>query len=218
MKELESLLEGPNLEELTRQITSLFTDTLAALVEQRDSRYENEIAGLESERATLAKEYGAIEQAAGNLKLVLPAMEREAERAADALTLAGKHEEARAKIAESGKARNAPLTMKTRQQAISARIETLRKEERDIARHIFNEWYREVQQVCRASEQGHFLILLDGLEQSFYDFQTRTDTALDRMNHPGEPGLVYSWHIAGLTADERSAEWKAARKWYGGRA
>ncbi len=210
-------LMDQQIQEMADQITSLFTNTLAVMLGQRDSRYANEIAGLESERENLAKEYLAIAQARTNLAAVLPAMKREAEREADRLMVSGECEKAGAKLAEAEKASRAPGEMGARQREIPARVEAIIIEERGIARRIFQEWYEEVQHVIRATERGFFVTLLNGLERSFYDFQAQTETTLDPMSNPRERGLVQSFHIAGLTSDERSAEWLAGSKWYGGR-
>ncbi|MFZ0963673.1 MAG: hypothetical protein WAO35_22645 [Terriglobia bacterium] len=196
------------------QITNLFDQTLADLIAGRDSQYANEIAPLESERETLAAEYGAIEEARGNLEKVLPAMRREAERQADGFLVIGEREKAEAKLAEAERAEHAPQEMAARQKEISARVEAIQKQEHDIARRTFEAWYAEVQHVSRAVEQGHFIVFLDGLEKSFRDFQERTDTGASN-NRQGP--LIRQAHIAGLTGPERSAEWQAGNRWYGGR-
>jgi hypothetical protein len=104
--------------------------------------------------------------------------------------------------------------MQERQQEIAARIEAIAREKQAIARRIFAWWYPECQAIIRAAEHGLFITLLNTIEESFSDFQTRTNT-----NAPDGlvGGLFHKGHIAGLTADERSAEWAAGQRWYSGR-
>jgi len=49
--------------------------------------------------------------------------------------------------------------------------------------------------------------LLNGIEDSMIDYQARTGSG---------GNLVKLSHRTNLTADERSAEWKAGSRWYGG--
>lgn len=205
------------ISDLAERIGAIFTEALETLVNRRNRRYASEITALQAERETLAKEYACIEEAAGNLKGILSAKAREAQREADSLILAGKPEEAQAKLREAEEAALAPAKMADRQREISARVEAIQKEKRAIARRTFLQWHDEILPVIRAAEQGLFLSLLDGIERTFYDFQAVTETGLDPMNHPSEPGLFTQGHLSSLTCDERSAEWRSAQRWYGGR-
>lgn len=205
----------PQIQQMADSITSLFSETLVALIERLVLQYEAEIAPLESERKALEEEYAAIEEAAHNLKAILPAKERVAQRAADALLLEGKREEAAAKLTEAQQAADAPAAMNERQREIAARIDEIDNEKRDIARAIFEKWFAEqVQPVVRAGEHALFIILFDGLEKSFYSYQESTGTGTS--NNRQRP-LLHQGLIAGLTADERSAEWLAGTRRYGGR-
>jgi hypothetical protein len=104
--------------------------------------------------------------------------------------------------------------MQERQREISGRIHEIEKQKRDAARRVFEEWYLEVQAVIRSVERGYFIVLLDGLEKSFRDFQERTDTGTSNNR---EGPLIRQHHVAGLTGPERGAEWRAGNRWYGGR-
>ena len=207
--------DQPNeIQEMTDQISSIFKNTLATLIEKRDSRYAEAIAPLEAERETLTVEYNDILTAAHNLEKLLPAKAREAQRKADELLLAGKDKEAEAKLAEAEQATNAPDAMAYRRQKINDRIEAIGHEMRDAAKRIFNEDYPLAQQVVRAAECGVFCTLLDGLVASFYDFQTRTNTGPSADQK--ETAMVRQFNLSNLTAPERSAEWRSSQTWYGG--
>jgi hypothetical protein len=182
------------------------------LIERRDRQYAEAIAPLDAESETLELECASIGEARVNLELLLPAKAREAQRAADALLLAGKHEEAAAKLTEAEDAANAPEAMKERQREISARIEAIEAEKQAAARRIFSTWYAETQTVVRAAERGLFCTLLDGLKASFYEYQERTGTGgtLDRPHNT----LIKLSTLTDLTAPERSEEWTAGNRWY----
>ena len=84
------------------------TEIVASQLEELRTTHANAVAGLNAERAALEQESQGILKAADELKLLLPAKAREAERAADALLLAGKHEAAQAKRDEQQQAEAAP--------------------------------------------------------------------------------------------------------------
>lgn len=205
----ETLLDRSAVEDIAEEISGTLQGAFDILVERRDTAYADAIGGLESEAAELRKEYAAIEKAAGDLAAVLPAQAREAQRQADVLLLAGKHQEAQAKLAEQREAETAPAIMKARQRAISARLEQVAGEKQAIAKTVFEQFYLEAQQIVRAVETGFFVALLDGLERDSYDFQQRTGI-------PTNPILQQN-RLAGLTAPERSIEWRTGQKWYKGR-
>jgi hypothetical protein len=200
---------------LTQRIETMFADAVAALIERRDQVYANETAALETEKDNLAKESAAIEEASTNLEKILPAQARVAQREADELLILGRAKEAKEKTLEAEKAAAAPEAMRQRQQQISLRIEAIAGERRAIARRIFEAWYAECQTVVRAAERGLFSVLLDGLKQSFNEYQERTDTG-GTLNRPYD-FLVKDHHITNLTADEHSPEWQAGHKFYKGR-
>ena len=206
-----------HVQQMADAITALFDTTLNELVVLRDSRYADAIAELEAERKDLEQERAAIDEAAAdeNLEMVLPAQSRQARREADELILAGDFEGARVKLETMVRAGNAPYAMDRRRDAITARLGAIDKEERDIAKQVFEKWFaEEVQPVCRASEHGLFLTLLDGLKDSFYQFQDRTNTVISNNR---ERPLLNQTTFCRLTADERSLEWQAGTRWYGGR-
>ena len=146
--------------------------------------------------------------------MLLPAKARIAQYEADKLTVSGKSEEAKAKLKEMREAERAPETMHARQREIVSRIETIEEEKKAEARRIFQEWYADVQHVIRAAEHGLFIVLLDQLESSFYSYQESTGTGTsDNRQRP----LLHQGLIAGLTAPERSIEWRSGQRRYGGR-
>ena len=61
--------------------------------------------------------------------------------------------------------------MRQRQSEIHARLDESQAEKRDIAKQVFEEWYGELQPVVKSAEHGLFIVLLEGLEPSFYSFQ-----------------------------------------------
>ena len=188
-------------------------DTFAALIERRDSQYAAAIAPLDADRESLSQEHAAIGEAAQNLAELLPARARVAQAEHDRLLLAGDREGAAVKLAEQNEAEHAAEAMRARQREISNRIEAIREEKKERARRIFADWYLDCQKVIRPIERGLFVVILDGLQKSFFDFQNATDTAGDGGRNP----LFHQGHLAGLTADERSAEWLSGSKWYGRR-
>ena len=118
------------------------------------------------------------------------------------------------KLAEAEEARTAPGAMKARQAEIDSRLTAVGEEKKAIARRIFESWYAECQHVIRAAERGLFLTLLNGIEDSMNEFQTRTGTA---SPNGLTGGLFHKGHVAGLTASERSPEWRGGIRWYAGR-
>jgi len=194
------------------RLSATFQEIFTMLIERRDTAYEEAIAPLDAERRALAKEYSTIEKAAQRLRELLPAKERVTRREADELLLEGKREEAEAKLREAQQAAEAPAAMVVRQQEILARVHEIDDEKKAIAKQVFEEWYPKCQKVIRAGEHGFFVVLLGGLEQSFYQYQASTGTGMSDNRH--RP-LLHQGHFSGLTADERSPEWEAGSHWYG---
>ena len=204
-------MSNDHVQPLADRIKSAFDDALAALIARRDQQYADETRALDAEREALVKEHAAIGETAENLRELLPAKAREAQREADKLVLAGKREEARAKIAEMEQAEHAPVAMQEQQREISARIHEIDGEKEAVAKTVFAEGYGACQVVVRVGEKGLFG-LLDGLERSFYAYQDRTNTGTsDNRTRP----LVNPGTSSGLTADERSPEWASSQRWYG---
>ena len=201
----EDQIPDDEIQGMAVQIGGTLEAAFALLIERRDRQYAEAIEPLDAERETLEQESAAIRETRVNLERLLPAKAREAQRAADALLLAGKHKEAAAKLTEAEVAANAPAAMTDRQREISARCEAIEQEKKAIARRIFESWYPDAQRVIRAAEHGLLVILLDGVEDSMNDYQARTGETLIKLAHR-----------TNLTADERSPEWQAANRWYGG--
>jgi hypothetical protein len=212
--EVDSIQLDREIEEMCTLITGIFGETFTGLVARRDAAYKAAIVLLDSEKENLMREQGTIEATAGNLRELLPARARQALREADRLTLEGKHEEAASKLEEMRTAESAPHAMQQRQTDIAARIAAIDAEKRRLAKMIFQTWHAECRRVVRACENGFFLTLLDGLKESFFEFQARTDTGMDAV---GRGGLFNISHVANLTSDERSVEWQGGQRWYRGR-
>jgi hypothetical protein len=185
------------------------------LLAERDAQIAAANAPLHSERESLLKERAAIEEAKAELELLLPAKARQAQREADALLVAGRAAEAKAKLEEMRQAESAPETMRTRQLAISARIDAIDREEKAIAKTVFETWYAELQHVIRAAEHGLFIELLDAALAEMRAYQERHGLVGTLADPYGF--LVKDFHIQNLTADGRSQEWALAQQWYRGR-
>lgn len=145
---------------LADRIKSAFDDALATLIAKRDQQYADGIKPLDAEQAALVEEHASIGEAAENLRELLPAREREAQREADGLIVSGQLQEAKAKITEMEQARHAPVAMNERQREISARIHEIDAEKKAIAKRVFEEWYGQLQPVVRAAEHGLFITAL----------------------------------------------------------
>ena len=210
-------IQDTEVQDVAEEITGTLQAAFDLLIERRETAFAEAIKPLDAERDTLEQESASIGEDRVNLERLLPAKAREAQRAADALTLAGDAEGAEAKLQEAQEAANAPAAMIERQREISARIDAVEAEKQATARRIFSTCYAEAQSVVRAAERGLFCTLLEGLKASFYEFQERTNTGgtLDRPYS----FLVRPSHITNLTAPERSEEWTAGNRWYsaGGR-
>lgn len=185
------------------------------LAQGREAAFAAGVAALEAEAEVLTQESASIEEAAQNLELILPAKARLSQFEADQLTLAGKHEEARAKIKEAEAAARAPEEMRTRQAAITSRLETVDGERRAIARKIFDGWYSELLPLIRSYETALFIHLLESASDEMYSFQSKHDLGGTLSDPYG--GLVKDSHLTGLTAGERTREWTLGHHWYGGR-
>jgi hypothetical protein len=205
-------LTMPSVAEIAERITSVFDQALTALIERRDSQYADAIEELEKESEALAKEYAQLEEDIRAIEAVLPAKERLTQHEADELLVSGKGQDAKAKLAELAEFKQKPVAMRQRQKDIVASLSDIQAEKHDVAKQVFEDWYSKVQPVIRSAEKGLFITLLQGLEQSFYQYQASTGTGTSDNRH--RP-LVHQGHITGLTADGRSVEWAAGHKWYG---
>jgi uncharacterized protein YukE len=194
-------------------ITKVFDSAFRQLVAIRDSTYANETEALEQELEALAKEYRQLEEGIRAIEAVLPSKCRLTQHEADELLLNGAKQDAANKFGELEEFKHKPVAMAQRQKEIHAKLQDIKAAVRTIAGQVFEEWHKGVMQtVVRASERALFITLLDGLEQSFYEFQEHTGTGMaDNRQRP----LLTQGHIAGLTADERSAEYQAGTRWYG---
>ena len=191
------------------EIERIFRDTLAVLMDELNRRYAAAVAPLDSEAAALTQEYAGIAEEAQKLATVLPALTREAQRQADALTIAGDHSAAQVKLAEVREAEKLPLAMEQRQKEISDRYDRIPAEKVAIAQKVYEQMYPEMQAVVRLAETGFFIDLLDGLTSAAEAFQRKTGSAQNeilRLNR-----------MSALTADGRSKEWASGTRRYGSR-
>jgi hypothetical protein len=221
-EQLESLIPEPGqqsqdseIPNLTEEITGTLQQAFDILVERRDAAFAAAIAPLDVEIENLTKEYSAIGEAAQNLAELLPAKARVAQAEHDRLLLAGDREGAAEKLWEQKEAESARGAMSKRQSEIAAHLDVIDNQKRSLAKNVFQQWYAECQAVIRAAEHGLFITLLDGLKQSFFDFEQQTDTFAKTV---GDPGLFTAGNLTGLTSDERSPEWISGSKWYRGRS
>ena len=152
----------------------------------------------------------------GPLKLSLPSKERLTQHEVDELLLSGKpdaKQDVANKLAELKELQHQPAAM--REQAKGDHCQARRAiqaEKHSITRDIFNAWHSECQYVVRSAERALFCTLLDGLQESFAQFQARVGMGTsDNRQRP----LLNQGHLSNLTSDGRSAEWAAGHKWYG---
>jgi uncharacterized protein YicC (UPF0701 family) len=197
-------------ETMANAITKLFDDALRQLVTSRDERYSDAIKELDDEASTMAREYEQLENDIKASEDVLPSKERLIQRQVDELVVNG-DPAAKEKFAELAEFKRKPAVMRERLSVIQDRFQSIDQEKCDIAKRIFEEWYSELQPVVRSAEHGLLITLLNGLAESFYQYQTRTGTGTSDNRH--RP-LLNQGHITGLTADGRSAEYAAGRHWY----
>jgi hypothetical protein len=215
LESLEKLIveEDREIPGLCAEISGTTEKAFARLLARRDAAYLSAVARLDRERESLEGERVSLAEAERNLSELIPARMRQAQFEADALLVAGRIEEAKAKRTEAQEAEHAPEAIKERQRIIAARIEAIAGERKTIAKHIFQEWYSECQSVVRSAEHGLFIVLLEGLRADFFRFESSVRTDSD-----GTANVLYhSGHLDGLTADANSELWQTGQKWYKGR-
>ena len=193
--------------DMAEEIGGILEAAFDVLIQRRDRQFAAAVEPLDAEEESLRDESASIHEARRNLEKLLPAREREAQRQADALLLAGEHKAAQVKLTEAEDAANAPAAMTDRQREISARIEAIEAEKQAAARKIFESWYPDDQRIIRAAEHGLFVTLLNGVEDAMTNYEARAGK--------GET-LIKLFHRTNLTAPERSPEWQAGYRWYGG--
>ncbi len=198
---------------LADAITKLFDTALEQLIALRDERYADAIEDLEHEAAALAKEYGQLEADIASLEAVLPSKERLTQHQIDTLLVEGKRYEVKDKLSELAAHKHKLVAKRERQKEIkTAKLGDIDSEKQAATREVFDAWHSNVvQPTIRAAEHGLFVTLLNGLEQSLYEFQASTGTGMsDNRQRP----LLHQGHITSLTADGRSPEWAAGHRWY----
>jgi hypothetical protein len=191
------------IQDVCEEITGTLEAAFDLLIERKDAAYSAAVEPLDKEAEQLAQESAAISEDARNLEELLPAKVRVSQSEHDRLLLAGDREGAAAKLAEQQEAEAVPAAVSRRQREIDARVEAIESEKRAIKSRIFQTWYGEMQTVIRAVERGFFIVLLDGLSASLFEFEPHAATNVNVL--------------ANLTAPERSEEWQAGIRWYGRR-
>jgi septum formation inhibitor MinC len=189
------------------------TVTVDSLLQELRTTYTGAVATLDKERLDLQGESEEIQKAADELRLLLPAKARAAERAADDLLLKGKHEEAQAKRREQQQAEAAPAEMEQRRRAIADRIEAINSEKRDIARSVFREWFPGLRDPLVA-EQRELCLALDNAWAGIQGFAQETGA------HELQRPLVTANLRGDLTAREHGPEkttFLRLLEWFGGR-
>jgi len=192
---------------------SNITVTVDSLLQQLHTTLAGAVAKLEAERAELEEESQGIQAAANELKLLLPAKGREAERAADVLLLQGKSQEAAAKIKEQQQAERAPAEMEQRCRTIVVRCGQIEAEKEAIARRCFAEWYPRLRAALVAEQAA----MCDALDSAWVGIQ-RFAGAHGIAGQPG--GILTAGLENDLTARDRGAERTLCGRlvdWFGGR-
>ena len=191
---------------------SNITVTVDSLLQQLHTTLAGAVAKLEAERDKLEEESQGIQAAANELKLLLPAKAREAERAADVLLLQGKSQEAAAKIKEQQQAERAPAEMEQRCRAITVRCGQIEAEKEAIARRCFAEWYPRLR-AALVAEQTAMVDALDAAWTGIVRFSGETGTG-------GISGIITASMENDLTARDRGPEraiYGRLVDWFGGR-
>jgi hypothetical protein len=186
--------------------------TVDALLRDLRTTLSAAVAKLESERDALEQESAAIQTASHELRLLLPAKGREAERAADVLLLAGKPAEAQAKRKEQQQAERAPAEMEQRCRAITVRCGQIEAEKEAIARRCFSEWYPRLR-AALVEEQLSMCDALDSAWVGIQRFAGETGTG-------GISGIITASMENDLTARDRGPEraiYGRLVDWFGGR-
>lgn len=187
------------------------TETVASQLEELHTTFAAAVEELNVERAGLETESQEILKAADELRLLLPAQAREAQRAADALLVAGKREKAQAKLEEQQRAEAAPAGMEQRRSDIARRIEAIGNEKKVIARKVFKLWIQDAR-VPGIEAQRKVCADLDLMWQGIIAFAQ--ETGAHRLQRP----LVTASLQADLVARDHGPE-KAVflklREWFG---
>jgi hypothetical protein len=189
------------------------TSTVDRMLLELRTTLAGAVAKLEAERDKLEEESQGIQAAANELKLLLPAKGREAERAADVLLLQGKSQEAAAKIKEQKQAERAPAEMEQRCRAITVRCGQIEAEKEAIARRCFAEWYPRLRAALVAEQTA----MVDALDAAWSGIcRYAGDHGLAAQ--PG--GIITASMENDMTARDRGPEralYGRLVSWFGGR-
>lgn len=198
----EQLEQDTEVRDMAAVMTSVWRAAFAALVERRNAAYVRATAPLDREQAQLRQEHACIAEAAQELELLLPAKARMAQHEADQLLLAGKHEEARAKVQEAEEAKAAPIRMERRQAGISARIADLEAQKKMALKAAAEDFRDACIGLIRDCEIA-LASILDKTRDSLNNLEVELNQTL--------------YQPAQLTCDERSGTWTTLHRMYAGR-
>jgi hypothetical protein len=191
-----------------------FTVAVDSLIQELRTTYADAVSELNAERGTLEEESQGIQAKSDELKLLLPAQAREAQRQADVLLLAGQHEEAQAKRDEQQHAERAPEQLVQRQREIATRLEAIDTEKKAIARRVFQAWLPGLREALVEEQR----IMCEALDNAWGGIQTFA-------SETGTIGLPYSLITANLRSDMTAREhgperatFERSQEWFGGPA
>jgi hypothetical protein len=199
---VEQEKQDTEIQDTAEHLANNFKDCFSLLVKRRDAARSDAFKPLDDELARLAEESASIMEATQNLAGILSAQQREAQRQADALLLAGKPKEAAAKTTEAKEAEAAPAKMRARLQEIEERGQAIEEEKSRINARTLEAFFDESKRIIRVAEHGLFIQLLNSVEE-YYQQEAQ--------------GFAPYNVICTLTAPEKSEEWKTGSAWYGGR-
>jgi septal ring factor EnvC (AmiA/AmiB activator) len=186
------------------------TVTVDSLIQELYRTYAEAVSGLNVERGTLESESEAIQAKSDELKLLMPAQAREAQRQADVLLLAGKHEEAQTKREAQAKAERAPADLEQRRATIAERIEAIASEKGAIKLRVFAEWFPRFR-VPLVKQQQTLCEVLDAALAAIKGFESEPDAKLPRS-------LITANTPSDLVAREHGPEkpiFLKLREWFG---
>ena len=195
---MKTKIEKSDAEESVKPEKSI-TEIVALQLGGLNATYAKAVAPLEKERLTLESDSQELQTKADQLKRLLAAAARRAERDADDLLLAGKGEEAQAKRDEQQQAERGPAELAQRQREIAARLEEIEAEKRDTARRVFKEWFEELRTPLVEEQRT----LVEALDNAWAGIQT---FAQETGGHQWNCPLITSTTRGDLTAREHGEE------------
>lgn len=199
--------QSMTLEELLAEREENSREIVAEIERMLKDSFAEATSEIDAEEDVLAQEHEQLSVSASEMERLLPARAKVSEYEAAQLTLAGKDEEAQAKLAEAASAANAPAAMRARQRDIADRCEVIDLQRQSIAKQTWREWVDSMPEVIRPAERFLFIQLLDKIKQLSLNFESETGATVFASQN----------ELNSLTAPERSEEWISGQRWYKGR-